>query len=145
MEPGLRLAGLPMAGSSLAPELMPWRGSRPRARSCGAKVSKVARVKPPNASGVAMSAICALAAVAGWGLGMPRVKSESANAMGVLRGAAAARVVAGRIISSMALAGFQAQGAELRRECLQSGAGETAERKRRGDVGHLRAGGGGRH
>ena len=44
-----------MPGSILPPPVMPWRGSRPSARSCGAKASSVARLKPPKESGVAIS------------------------------------------------------------------------------------------
>ncbi len=81
MEPGLRSAGLPMAGSSLPPALTAWRGSRPRARSCGAKASSVARLKPPKEmrrGDIDHARHCRR--MAGSGAETPRVRSGSARA-----------------------------------------------------------------
>src|ERR1039457_4472453 len=80
MAPGLRSAGLPMAGSILPPLVTPWRGSSPTARSCGAKASRVARLNPPKETGVAMSIMRASPPRTGSRRGIRRVRSRSLSA-----------------------------------------------------------------
>ena len=57
------------------------RGSRPSGRNCGAKASRVARLNPPNETGVAMSTMRisppAASSNAGAGFGNTRVRSRS--------------------------------------------------------------------
>ena len=54
MDPGFRLAGLPMVVSLPPPTVVPCRGSIPSARRRGANRSMAVCVNPPNDSGVAM-------------------------------------------------------------------------------------------
>jgi hypothetical protein len=52
---GLEIGGIAHGGRDFAAAGDALAGSSPRARSWGAKVSRVARLKPPKESGVAMS------------------------------------------------------------------------------------------
>ena len=82
MEPGCSFAGSPMRSSGAPPVEIPWRGSRPSLRICGANCSTALAVNPLSESGVATSVMRVSPKPAGFASGQ---RATATSAVGPAR------------------------------------------------------------